>query len=294
MNKIFKSTENDDIFKIIAAHYKASSKTKIRNLIKHGCVSVQGTTIKRTDHTVRTGDMIEVSDEWSKFPRRYQTPYKIIFEDKHLIAVLKPAGLVTSGDVPDRASTLHKNLNHYLNSVLKNRITLFVIHRIDKEVEGIVLFAKSEYVQLKIKENWNNVEKKYYALVNGTPPHEQGIISSWLHEGGKQKVYSAPESSGSKYAITQYKVLKKLTEYTLLELGLETGRKNQIRVHMSDIGCPIVGDWKYGDKSKIRRQIRLIAFFISFIHPVSGKKIKLEVPLPKKFLKLGDMDEKYK
>jgi len=290
----FKSDINKELFDVIFPRYKASSRTKVRNLIKHGCVSVNEEIIKRTDYPVENGDLIEISEEISSFPIRKSSPYNIVFEDKYLIAVIKPAGLVTSGDVPDRASTLHKNLNHYLNSISKNKITLYVIHRIDKEVEGIVLFSKFEAIQLKIKENWNDVEKKYYALVNGITPQEEDIIGSWLREGSKQKVFSTPESSASKYAITRYRVIKKLHGYTLLEVRLETGRKNQIRVHMSDIGCPIVGDWKYGDKSKVKRQIRLFAFYISFSHPVSGKRIRLELPLAKWFLRLGDKDEKYK
>jgi 23S rRNA pseudouridine1911/1915/1917 synthase len=169
-----------------------------------------------------------------------------------------------------------------------------VVHRLDKEVSGIVLFAKSEEIQQKIKEKWKETEKDYYALVEGKPKENEGKISNWLMETSTQKMYITQQSGDAKLAITDYKTLKKFPAHTLLEIRIETGRKNQIRVQLAGIGCPVAGDRKYGSQDPFKRQIRLHAFHFAFHHPVSGEYLKIESPLPKGFLKLMEKDEKYK
>jgi 23S rRNA pseudouridine1911/1915/1917 synthase len=147
-----------------------------------------------------------------------------------------------------------------------------------------------------LKEHWSNVQKTYLCLTQQKPEKEEGTIRSWLKDGAKQKVfYYNHEIPDSKYAITHYKFVKTIGKYHLLEVNLETGRKNQIRVHMSEIGCPIVGDWKYGADKSIERQIRLLAWKIEMNHPVTGDHIKVEAPVIRKFYYPSEKEnEKYK
>ena len=161
-------------------------------------------------------------------------------------------------------------------------------------MSGIVLFAKSQFVMNFFKDHWKETEKRYIALVEGAPEKPEGTIQSWLVEDKSQKVHSTGNSVNAKLAITHYKTIQLLDNYTLLEVKLETGRKNQIRVHLSDAGCPIVGDRKYGASTNYIRRIRLHACYLSFQHPVNCKNIIVESPMPKGFLKLREQDEKYK
>jgi 23S rRNA pseudouridine1911/1915/1917 synthase len=145
-----------------------------------------------------------------------------------------------------------------------------------------------------IKENWVKTEKHYYALVEGIPEKAEDTIKSWLIEDKAQKVHSTKDTANAKYAITNYKTIKRLDKLVLLDIKTETGRKNQIRVHLSDIGCPIVGDRKYGASNDYIRRIRLHAYSLSFPHPVDGKMITVLSPMPEGFLSLKAKDEHYK
>jgi 23S rRNA pseudouridine1911/1915/1917 synthase len=176
----------------------------------------------------------------------------------------------------------------------KGKIRTYVIHRLDKEVSGVLILSKSETAMDAIKDKWDETEKHYFALVEGIPENPEGTIKSWLIEDNAMKMHSVNEKPGAKYAITNYKTIRTLDNYTLLDVKTETGRKNQIRVHLSDIGCPIVGDRKYGASTDFIRRVRLHACSISFPHPVTGKLITVESPMPKGFLSLKQEDEHYK
>lgn len=207
-----------------------------------------------------------------------------------------------------------------LDYVTKKREKVFVVHRLDREVSGLLLFAKSESVKKILIENWSENEKLYWALVEGKPKHANDSIKSYVMEGPKQKMmvvdnvvanksvgaglapaFKKGRPQGSplqdakipQLATLKYKTLSHHGDYTLLEIHLETGRKNQIRVQLASIGCPIVGDRKYGADETFVRQVRLFAFSLSFIHPITKKRVKLSLPMPKTFLKVGQENEKY-
>jgi 23S rRNA-/tRNA-specific pseudouridylate synthase len=146
------------------------------------------------------------------------------------------------------------------------------------------VFAKSEDIQDQIKEKWKETKKRYYALVEGKPPQNESTVESWLKENKAQKVYTVREAPDAKFAVTHYKIIKELPEHTLLEISIDTGRKHQIRVHLSDLGCPIVGDWKYGASRKVLRHIRLHAFYFAMKHPVTNKQLEFKTQMPRGFL----------
>jgi 23S rRNA-/tRNA-specific pseudouridylate synthase len=191
-------------------------------------------------------------------------------------------------------TSFYQQLLGWIKEKTDGKERLFTIHRLDREVSGLLIFAKSERIQEKMKAEWKDVRKLYYALVEGSVKKDSGTIRSWLAEGKDQKVYSVRSPEGAKLAVTHYRVMDRTEGFTLLEVELETGRKNQIRVHLSEMGCPVVGDRRYGADDRYERRIRLHAFFLSFRHPVTEQLMELKSRMPKGFLVLREGDEKYK
>ncbi len=278
---------------VLMEEFGNASRSKVRKLIKGGCISDATGTYKHPETILPKGLVLDY-DKFEKSVKTPNTPFRILFEDDYLIAVIKPAGILTHGVPGAKVWSLHQQVNKYIKDESEGRKRALVIHRLDREVTGIVLMAKTEEIQQKVKDNWKEAEKLYYAFVEGHPKEKEGTISSWLWEDGRHIMHSGNETPESKFAITHYKEIDQRGDNSLIRVKLETGRKNQIRVHMSDIGCPIIGDYRYGADSTITRMIRLVAYSLTFPHPVTGKIIKLETKLPRTFLVLGDTDEKYK
>lgn len=280
--KIISSIE-DTLINLLIKEFKTSSRTRIKKMILHGSISVNGKIITNPILKINPGDLIE----YTKYHAPLNTqdaPFPVLFEDEDLIAVVKPAGLLTYGEKGTTGTSLYRMINDFLRERSKGNEKIFVCHRLDREVSGILVFAKSGEIQDKVKEMWKETEKRYYALVEGKPPQNEGTIEGWLKENKAQKVYTTKEGPDAKFAITHYKVIKELTENTLLEIRIETGRKHQIRVHLSDLGCPIVGDWKYGASRKVLRHIRLHAFYFAMKHPVTGYPLEFKTLMPRGFL----------
>ena len=218
--------------------------------------------------------------------------FPVLYEDQDVIVVDKPAGKPTSST--DGSLSIQDILTEFLKRHSKGRIRAYVVHRLDKEVSGVLLFAKTREATDSIKDKWQETEKHYYALVEGIPEKAQNTIESWLIEDRSQKVHSVREMPDAKFAITSYTTIKQVNKNTLLDIRTDTGRKNQIRVHLSDIGCPIVGDRKYGASDEFKRRIRLHAYSLSFPHPADGRIITVKSPMPEGFLSLKLKDEHYK
>lgn len=212
----------------------------------------------------------------------------ILFEDKDLIAVVKKTGLLTISNDKEREKTLYKEVSDYVKKQHKSN-KVFVIHRLDKDTSGIVLFAKNYETKAKMQATWEKTNRKYYALVEGKVKKEEGTIKSYIAETKTLYSYSTTDKRYGKLAITEYKKLKENNQYTLLDINILTGRKNQIRVHLSDIGNPIVGDKKYKSTKNPIRRMTLHAYKLEFIHPKTNKKIILETKLPKQFEMLINM-----
>jgi 23S rRNA pseudouridine1911/1915/1917 synthase len=278
-----KSTKEDTLINLLIEEFKTSSRTRIKKMILHGSITVNGKVVTNPILKIRPGDLIE----YTKYHAPLNTqdaPFPVLYEDDDLIAVVKPAGLLTYGEKGTTGTSLYRMINDFLRDRSKGNEKIFVCHRLDREVSGILVFAKSEDIQDQIKEKWKETVKRYYALVEGKPPQNDGTVESWLKENKAQKVYSAKESPEAKFAVTHYKVIKELPEQTLLEIKIDTGRKHQIRVHLSDLGCPIVGDWKYGAIRKVVGHIRLHAFYFAMKHPVTGHPLEFKTQMPRGFL----------
>lgn len=282
------------LFDLVMQKLNLGSKSKAKKIVEYATIHINGKATNNPRQIVNPGD--EVTLEREKQPTRRSTPpFPILYEDDFLLVAQKPAGLLTHGVGEENSKSFVGILGSYITNASKGRERIFVVHRLDREVAGLLIFAKSIAVQDKLKDNWKSVEKLYYALVENPPKVAEGIVESWLHEHPKSlKVYSGRKSPEAKLAITNYRLVKEVSPYYLLEVKLDTGRKNQIRVHLSDIGCPIVGDYRYGASSKFKRQIRLFAYYLQFPHPVTGKIVEVNAELPRTFLHPGEQDENYK
>lgn len=203
----------------------------------------------------------------------------IVFEDKYIIVVNKPSKLLTISNEKEKEKTLYHLVSLYLKKKNKNN-KVFIVHRLDFDTSGLVLFAKTEAVKEKLQTNWNEVQRKYMAVLSGKLIKREGVIQSYLKETKTLMTYSCKDSSG-KLAITEYKVIKYQNNFTLVEINIKTGRKNQIRVHMKDLGYPIVGDLKYGNVKN--KYMLLHAYFLKFVHPITNEIICLENKLPNYF-----------
>lgn len=214
----------------------------------------------------------------------------ILYEDRDVIVIEKPAGLLTMGCERDKSRTAHSILNDYFRKGNpKSRNRMYIVHRLDRDTSGILIFAKSELAKQYLQENWSESEKSYLAVVHGCLNPREGIISSYLVESSAYVVYSTPVPAVGKLSRTAYITLKEANGLSLLEINLLTGRKHQIRVHLSEQGHPIAGDKKYGREGDGYNWLALHAWSITFTHPVTGKRLAFATEVPKYFTRLlGD------
>ena len=208
----------------------------------------------------------------------------IIYEDKHIIVINKQANLLTIGTEKNRDNTLYRKVSDYVKKQHKSN-KIFIVHRLDKDTSGIILFAKSEKVKSILQHEWDKTTRYYVTLVEGKVT-KQGTIKNWLKETKTLYTYSSNTKNDGKLAITKYKPITNNNQFTLLDIEILTGRKNQIRVHMKDIGHPIVGDKKYGSTKNPIRRMCLHATYLKIIHPITHKEIEFNSIYPNIFDKL--------
>jgi len=214
----------------------------------------------------------------------------VLYEDDDILVAVKPPGLLTMGTERDKSRTLYAMLTAYVRKgYAKSPKRIFIVHRLDRDTSGIVIFAKSMEAKLRLQGHWEETEKKYIAVVHGRCEKREETISTYLAENRAHVVYSTSDSERGKLSHTAYRVLKAAKEFSLLEVNLLTGRKHQIRVHLSEIGHPVMGDAKYGQKGKAYDRLALHAKSISFTHPISGKRFTFDTGFPEYFNKLAGL-----
>jgi len=211
----------------------------------------------------------------------------ILHEDRDIIVVEKPCGLLTIGTDRDKSRTVHTILNEYVRKGdPRSRNRVYIVHRLDRETSGILILAKSETAKIYLQEHWQDNDKRYLAVAHGKLAEKSGTISSYLAENSAFTVYSTDNPALGKLSHTQYAVLKEARGFSMLEIRLLTGRKHQIRVHLSEKGHPVVGDRKYGKAHDAHGTLALHARSLSFAHPVSGKRLTFETRIPDYFIRL--------
>jgi tRNA pseudouridine32 synthase/23S rRNA pseudouridine746 synthase/23S rRNA pseudouridine1911/1915/1917 synthase len=227
-------------------------------------------------------------------PTKYQPKgLTILYEDRDIIVVEKPGGLLTIGTERDKSRTAHSILNDYVRKGdPRSRNRAYIVHRLDRETSGILIFARSEAAKTFLQGQWQETDKRYLTIVYGSLAQKTGTISSYLTENSAFTVYSTPDQSAGKLSHTEYTVLKETKGFSLLEIHLLTGRKHQIRVHLSEQGHPVVGDKKYGKGNDTSGTLALHARSISFTHPVNGRRMFFETGIPEFFTRLIGTIEK--
>ncbi len=209
---------------------------------------------------------------------------KIVYEDRDILVIDKPPGLLTMGTDTDKENTAYSILTDYVRKgYSKSRNRIFIVHRLDRDTSGLLIFAKSEQAKFSLQDQWDKAQKKYLAIVYGIIPDKSGTITSYLAENSARMVYSTSNKSIGKLSTTIYNVLKENKGLSLLEIDLVTGRKNQIRVHLAEKGYPIVGDKKFGREYDSHKRMALHSYSISFKHPFSGRQLKFETSFPEYF-----------
>ena len=274
-NKEYVVNKDSDLIKYMRD--KGYSKNKIKSLVKYECIYVNDVLVKKLPFNLENGDKLVIGSG-----SVWDSSLNIVYEDDNYLVVNKEAGLLTistSSSNKNYEDTLYRRVRAYLNS---KREYAFIVNRIDKETSGLVIFAKSEKFKNMLQSDWNNIvqDRKYVAVVSGKILRD-GRIDNYLYED--KMTFSHSTNYGGKRAITNYKVIANNDKYTLLDINIETGRKNQIRVHMTEMGHPIVGDKKYYSKDNSMKRLMLHHYEIALIDPITKKLRRFRCDIPKEF-----------
>jgi 23S rRNA pseudouridine1911/1915/1917 synthase len=277
--------ESAELMSFLITALPGRGRNAIKSILARGQVHVNQQAVSKYNHPLLPGQKVSV--HWAKVIEPVKMiGVHILHEDDDLIVIQKEAGLLSiSTDKEEELTAYRQLMEHVRSHNPKNRI--YVVHRLDRDTSGVMMYAKNEKAQQTLQNSWQDsvLERTYIALVERAVKKPEGTITSWLKENKAMMMYSSQRPDDGQLAITHYKVLQQISEFSLLEVNLETGRKNQIRVHMKDIGHPIVGDKKYGSKSTILGRLGLHARILSFEHPTTGQTLRFESKIPEKFLR---------
>nr|NQU92301.1 RluA family pseudouridine synthase [Bacteroidota bacterium] len=277
-------TENIELMKFLISQLPQKSRNNIKSLLANKQVFVAGKAVKQFNHPLLPGQEVEI--RWNRIPeeKKYRG-ITIIYEDQDIIVIDKHAGMLSIATDSEKALTAYNMLSTHVKSQDSNN-RIFIVHRLDRETSGLMLFAKSEKVQHVLQSKWHDIvtERAYIAVVEGVPDQSEGTITSYLYESKALIVYSSQNPEKGHKAVTHFQVMTTGRDYSMLKMTLETGRKHQIRVHMKDLGNPVIGDKKYGLKTSPIGRLGLHAWVLAFTHPVNNEALRFETSIPGKFL----------
>ncbi len=279
MNK-FQVEQDSPLLAYLFSVMKERPKKDVKNLLSKKMILVNDEIQTQFNYPLKKGDIITIGK------KQVTTFLDILYEDDELIVINKPSGLLSMASNTEKEKTAYHQVRQYLKEK-DPKAMVFIVHRLDQFTSGVLMFAKNEKIKNKLQDNWNELVSKrgYMAIVEGEVTKKQGTIRSYLKESKTQMMYSSSNKTG-KLAITHYKVIKSNPRYSLLEVFLDTGRKNQIRVHMQDIHHPIVGDHKYKAKTNPIGRLGLHSHLLEFTHPVTKKKMMFKAEMPSSFKRL--------
>ncbi|MDR1199560.1 MAG: RluA family pseudouridine synthase [Prevotellaceae bacterium] len=263
------------------------SRTAVKSLFAHNQIFIDGKIVSQYNFKVRKNQIITINSTGTvsdKTGNRLNN-IEIVFEDNDIIVIEKPSGMLSVSTENGNATTACGILRNYVR--MKSSLNrIFIVHRLDKATSGLMLFAKNEQAKRIMQANWDNLIKhrKYVAVVCGRLKTEEGTLVSYLRENAAMQMYASKSAEDAQRAVLSYRVLKANNSFSLVEVELETGRKNQIRVQMQEIGHSIAGDKKYGGKSSLIGRLALHAQTLEFIHPVTREKMRFSTKIPRKFM----------
>lgn len=263
-------------------------KSQVRKWLKFQAITVNGRPISQFNHPLHTGDVIAVRNDRFAVPQTVVgSGIRIFFEDADILVIDKPADLLSIANESEQEKTAYHQLTDHVrrgNPMARERV--WIVHRLDRETSGLMIFAKTIEAKGILQSNWEAAEKCYEAVVEGQLRETSGTFESDLDESNPFKVFSVRATDETRHAVTHFKVLARSMWRSLVALTLETGRRHQIRVHLSEAGCPIVGDKKYGAKSDPAKRLGLHSCSLRFPHPTTGREMRFESPLPKELVRL--------
>ncbi len=279
-------TEQTPLLQYLLENVKGKSQTKIKATLKGRGVKVDGKTVTQYDFMLQPGMRVDVSKSKRDDNTLKSRYVKIVYEDKYLVVVEKNIGVLSM-------AAGHSSLN--VKSILDDyfhkshqRCTAHVVHRLDRDTSGLMVYAKDMQIEQILEHDWHQIvyDRRYVAVVSGEMEEDGGTIANWLKDNKAYITFSSPVDNGGKYAVTHFHTLARTTEHSLVEYRLETGRKNQIRVHSADMGHPVCGDVKYGNGDDPLHRLCLHAYLLCFYHPVTGEPMEFETPIPAPFKRL--------
>lgn len=274
--------EENTLLEFLLQAVEGKSRNKVKGFLSRKQILVNDVPISQFDFKLYKGDEVKITPFPNK--RVTQTKLKIIYEDDEIIVIDKPSGLLTIATDKEKEKTAYRLVNEHVQFQDKNA-RIFIVHRLDQDTSGVLMFAKNNEIKNAYQKNWNNIVEKrgYYAVTSGVPKEEKGVIKSFLHKSKTNQMFSGHKTREGKYAETHYEVVKHNSVYALLAINIMTGRKNQIRVHLKDLECPVVGDVKYeGPKSPLNR-LGLHAYELKIHHPITNKLLVFKAKEPTEF-----------
>lgn len=282
MYAVYTVEEDAQLLDWLIANLKGLSRNKVKDTLHGRGIKVNGKIVTQFDYPLTRGMKISVSKSKKNdiFKSRY---VNLVYEDPYLVVIEKKPGILSM-------AAGHKSLN--VKTVLddyfrqtKQRCTAHVVHRLDRDTSGLMVYAKDMQTEQTLEHEWHNIvyDRRYVAVVSGEMEEDEGTIANWLKDNKAYVTYSSPVDNGGKYAVTHFHVLDRTTEHSLVEYKLETGRKNQIRVHSADMNHPVCGDVKYGNGDDPIHRLCLHAYMLHFFHPVTRARMEFETPIPSQF-----------
>lgn len=263
----------------------SESRSKLKATLQGRGIAVNGRMVTQFDYQLKAGDKIIISrhKKQNQFKSRY---VKIVYEDRWLVVVEKNIGILSMAAGHSSLNVKSVLDDYFLKSRQKCRA--HVVHRLDRDTSGLMVYAKDIETEQILEHNWHQIvyDRRYVAVVSGEMEQNNGTIANWLKDNKAYITYSSPTDNGGKYAVTHFHVLNRTTEHSLVEYKLETGRKNQIRVHSADMGYPVCGDMKYGNGDDPLHRLCLHAYMLCFTHPVTGEPMEFSTPIPTAFRSL--------
>lgn len=261
------------------------SRSKVKATLQGRGVKVNGKVVTQFDHALKPGMKVAVSK--SKKNNMFRSRYlKLVYEDRYIAVIEKNVGILSmaAGHSSLNVKTV---LDDYFRQT-KQKCQAHVVHRLDRDTSGLMIYAKDKQTELALEADWHKIvyDRRYVAMLSGEMVENEGTIANWLKDNKAYITFSSPVDNGGKYAVTHFHVLDRSAEHSLVEFQLETGRKNQIRVHAADMGYPVCGDVKYGNGDDPLGRLCLHAYVLCFYHPVTHQRMEFETPIPQTFRSL--------
>lgn len=278
----YKVKEDDTLLNFLLNNVK-ESRSKIKATLQGKGIKVDGKTVTQFDYPLQKGTRVDVSKSKRNNDKLKSRYVKIVYEDQYLVVIEKNIGILSM-------AAGHKSLN--VKAVLddyfkktRQRCTAHVVHRLDRDTSGLMIYAKDMETEQILEHNWHDIvfDRRYIAVLSGEMEEDEGTIENWLKDNKAYVTYSSPVDNGGKYAITHFRTLDRTTDHSLVEFKLETGRKNQIRVHSADMGHPVCGDVKYGNGDDPVHRLCLHAYMLCFYHPITRQPMEFQTMIPATF-----------